>query len=143
MEMKVIDVSAYQGKIDWAVTAQHVDGVIIRCGYGQDMANQDDIRFKENVEACIKYGIPFGVYIYSYAKSVEMAKGEANHVLRCLAPYKDKISFPVYYDLEELGTEGTAGDRADPGGPVRGSGAVRGQHGGDGGAAGRAGFHLR
>ena len=112
MEMKVIDVSAYQGKIDWAVTAQHVDGVIIRCGYGQDMANQDDIRFKENVEACIKYGIPFGVYIYSYAKSVEMAKGEANHVLRCLAPYKDKISFPVYYDLEELGTEGTAVARA-------------------------------
>ena len=112
MEMKVIDVSTYQGKIDWAVTAQHVDGVIIRCGYGQDMKNQDDIRFVENVEACIKYGIPFGVYIYSYARNVDMAKGEANHVLRLLAPYKDKISFPVYYDLEEEGTQGTAVARA-------------------------------
>lgn len=112
MEMKVIDVSTYQGKIDWAVTAQHVDGVIIRCGYGQDAKNQDDNRFHENVEGCIKYGIPFGVYIYSYAKSVEMAKGEAQHVLRLLEPYKDKLSFPVYYDLEEAGTEGTAVARA-------------------------------
>ena len=112
MEMKVIDVSTYQGKIDWAVTAQHVDGVIIRCGYGQDAKNQDDIRFKENVEACIKYGIPWGVYIYSYARNVEMAKGEAKHVLRLLEPYKDKLSFPVYYDLEEDGTQGTAVARA-------------------------------
>jgi lysozyme len=112
MELKVIDVSTYQGKIDWAVTAQHIDGAIIRCGYGQDSEKQDDIRFKENVEACIKYGIPFGVYIYSYARNVSMAKGEANHVLRLLEPYKDKISFPVYYDLEEIGTEGTAVARA-------------------------------
>lgn len=112
MEMKVIDVSTYQGKIDWAVTAQHIDGAIIRCGFGQDIQSQDDDRFKENVEACIKYGVPFGVYIYSYAKTVEMAKGEANHVLRLLAPYKDKLSFPVYYDLEEMGTEGTAVSRA-------------------------------
>ena len=112
MEMKVIDVSAHQSKIDWAVTAQHIDGAIIRCGYGQDVQNQDDIRFKENVEACIKYGIPFGVYIYSYARNVEMAKGEAKHVLRLLEPYKDDISFPVYYDMEEIGTEGTAVARA-------------------------------
>lgn len=112
MEMKVIDVSTHQGKIDWAVAAQHIDGAIIRCGYGQDDPRQDDIRFKENVEACIKHGIPFGVYIYSYARNVNMAKGEANHVLRLLEPYKDKISFPVYYDLEEMGTEGTAVARA-------------------------------
>ena len=112
MEMRVIDVSSYQGKIDWAVTAQHVDGVIIRCGIGQDMVSQDDVRFKENVEGCIQYGIPFGVYIYSYAKTVEMAKGEAAHVLRLLAPYKDKVSFPVYYDLEEKGTEHNAVERA-------------------------------
>lgn len=112
MEKKVIDVSTYQGKIDWATTAQHVDGVIIRCGFGQDIPSQDDDRFKENVEACIKYGIPFGVYIYSYAKNVEMAKGEAAHVLRLLAPYKGKLSYPVYYDLEEKGTEHNAVERA-------------------------------
>ena len=112
MEKKVIDVSTYQGKIDWAKVKNCVDGVIIRCGFGQDIQSQDDDRFKENVEACIKYGIPFGVYIYSYAKTVEMAKGEAAHVLRLLAPYKGKLSYPVYYDLEEKGTEHNAVERA-------------------------------
>lgn len=112
MEMKVIDVSVHQGKIDWSVVKDHVDGVIIRCGYGSDIRSQDDKRFIENVEACIKYGIPFGVYIYSYAKSIASAKSEALHVLRLLAPYKDKLSFPVYLDLEEHGTSKGAVERA-------------------------------
>lgn len=112
MEMRVIDVSSYQGKIDWAVTAQHVDGVIIRCGWGKDRMNQDDEQFVKNVEGCIQYGVPFGVYIYSYAKDIESAKSEAAHVLRLLAPYKDKVSLPVYYDLEEKGTEHNAVERA-------------------------------
>jgi len=112
MELKVIDVSKHQGKIDWARVKAHIDGAIIRCGYGQDIKTQDDERFVENVEACIKHGIPFGVYLYSYAKTVDMAKGEAAHVLRLLAPYKGKLSYPVYYDLEEPGTEKTAVERA-------------------------------
>jgi GH25 family lysozyme M1 (1,4-beta-N-acetylmuramidase) len=61
---------------------------------------------------CIKYGIPFGVYLYSYAHTVEDAKSEANHVLRLLEPYKGKLSYPVYYDLEEKGTENGAVERA-------------------------------
>lgn len=112
MEMKVIDVSKYQGNIDWATVKGHIDGAIIRCGVGSDIRSQDDVRFKENVEGCIKHGIPFGVYLYSYAKSVAGARSEALHVLRLLAPYKDKISFPVYYDLEESGTERGAVERA-------------------------------
>ena len=112
MEMKIIDVSQHQKEIDWWKVKNQVDGAIIRCGFGQDVKTQDDKYFVRNVEACIKYGIPFGVYIYSYAKTVEMAKGEANHVLRLLAPYKGKLSFPVYYDLEEAGTEKTAVERA-------------------------------
>ena len=110
--MKVIDVSAHQGKIDWAVTKNYVDGVIIRCGYGQDIPKQDDKQFVRNVEACIKYGIPFGVYLYSYAKTLDAVAGEAAHVLRLIAPYKGKLSFPVYYDLEEQGTENGAAERA-------------------------------
>jgi len=112
MELKIIDVSKHQGVIDWETVKDHVDGVIIRCGYGRDMTSQDDEYFVRNVEACIKYGIPFGVYIYSYAKTIEAAKSEAAHVLRLLAPYKDKISFPVFYDLEEAGTENGAVERA-------------------------------
>lgn len=112
MEMKVIDVSKHQGKIDWEKVKDHIDGVIIRCGYGSDIRSQDDVRFKENVEACIKYGIPFGVYLYSYAKTIAGAKSEALHVLRLLGQYEDKLSFPVYYDLEETGTEVGAVERA-------------------------------
>lgn len=111
-EMKVIDVSKHQGDIDWAKVKGNIDGAIIRCGFGSDIRSQDDIKFKANVEGCIKHGIPFGVYIYSYAKSMAGAKSEALHVLRLLEQYKDKLSFPVYYDLEEPGTEKGAVERA-------------------------------
>ena len=112
MELKLIDVSKHQGTINWREVKKHIDGAIIRCGFGQDMIKQDDEKFVENAEACIKYDIPFGVYIYSYANTIEAAKSEAAHVLRLLAPYKDKLSYPVYYDLEEAGTSHNAVERA-------------------------------
>ena len=112
MVMKIIDVSKHQGTIDWAKVKNSVNGAIIRCGYGDDYTAQDDPKFKENVEACIKYDIPFGVYIYSYAKTLAQSISEAKHVLRLVQPYKDKLSFPIYLDLEEHGTSDGAVDRA-------------------------------
>lgn len=112
MELKLIDVSTHQGKINWKEAKKHIDGAIIRCGYGRDIISQDDRRYVENVEACIKHNIPFGVYLYSYAKDIEGAKSEAAHVLRLLEPYKNDLSYPVYYDLEEKGTENGAVERA-------------------------------
>lgn len=112
MELKVIDVSKHQGVIDWSKVKDHVDGAIIRCGYGMNIQSQDDEQFVANVEGCLKYGIPFGVYIYSYANTIKAAESEAAHVLRLLAPYKGKLSYPVYYDLEEDETEETAVERA-------------------------------
>jgi hypothetical protein len=44
-----------------------VDFVIIRCGYGNNIASQDDKYFAQNVAGCEKYNIPYGIYIYSYA----------------------------------------------------------------------------
>lgn len=111
-ELKIIDLSYHNGAVDFAKVKTQADGVILRCGYGSDIPKQDDKRFKEYVEACILYNIPFGVYLYSYAKSEEQAKSEAQHVLRLLEPYKDKLSYPVYYDLEEKGTESGAAERA-------------------------------
>lgn len=109
----VIDVSSFQGNINWeAVKASGVTGAIIRCGWGQDIASQHDPKFKRNVEECIRLGIPFGVYLYSYAKTTEAAKGEASHMMRLMGPYKDKMTFPVFYDLEQAGTEKGAVDRA-------------------------------
>lgn len=106
----VIDVSEWQGKIDWEKVKPHISGAILRCGYGSDLEKQDDAQFKRNADECTRLGIPFGVYLYSYAKTNDKAKSEAEHVLRLVKPYK--LSFPVYYDLEEAGTEKGAIDRA-------------------------------
>lgn len=98
---KVIDVSEHQGIIDWEkVKAAGIYGAIIRCGYGQDIINQDDKYWKQNVSECERLGIPYGVYLYSYASDATAAKGEANHVLRLMKDCK-KVSFPVYIDIEE------------------------------------------
>lgn len=109
--MKVIDVSTWQGVIDWEKVKSHIDGAILRCGYGMNLDHQDDDQFRRNADECTRLGIPFGVYIYSYAKTIIQAKSEADHVLRLIKPYK--LSFPVYLDLEESGTENGAKERAE------------------------------
>ena len=111
MNRLVIDVSYHQGTIDWKkVKAAGVEGAIIRCGYGMDMESQDDKQWKRNADECTRLGIPFGAYLYSYADSTAKAQSEAQHALRLLAGYK--LSYPVYYDLEEAGTESGAEERA-------------------------------
>lgn len=100
--LKGIDVSKWQGKIDWEkVSKTDVKFVIIRCGYGDNIKSQDDKYFMENVAACEKYGIPYGIYLYSYAKNVKMAKSEVKHVLRLIKEAKAKPTYPVYLDMED------------------------------------------
>jgi len=93
------DVSHWQGKINWAKAKDEIDFAILNLGYGQDIESQDDKQFARNAAECKKYGIPYGAYIYSYADTVEKAKGEAEHAIRVLRGYD--LSFPVYYDLED------------------------------------------
>lgn len=108
---KVIDVSYHNGTIDWdKVKTAGIDGAIIRCGFGSDIASQDDKQWKRNADECTRLGIPFGTYLYSYAKTDAQAKSEAEHVLRLIKGYK--LSYPVYYDLEEPGTQSGAVGRA-------------------------------
>ena len=110
MALKVIDVSYHNGKIDWAkVKASGVDGAIIRCGYGSNMSSQDDTQWKRNADECTRLGIPFGTYLYSYADTESKARSEAEHVLRLVKGYK--LSYPIYYDLEENGTQSGAVNR--------------------------------
>lgn len=112
-KIMIIDVSKHNKKIDWKkVAAIGVTGAIIRCGYGDDIESQDDQYFKANMDGALAAGIDVGVYLYSYAKSEEQARSEAAHVLRLVAPYKDRLSLPIYYDLEEKGTEAGAKERA-------------------------------
>ena len=106
MERFLIDVSEHQGIINWEQVKDHIDGVILRCGYGMDIASQDDKQWARNVAECERLGIPYGVYIYSYATNTDRAKSEAQHVLRLIQGHK--LSYPVYFDIEEPGTEGSA-----------------------------------
>ena len=99
-----IDVSEFNHDIDWDLAAaDDVKYAFIRCGFGQDSESQDDKYFHINMEKAIKAGVKVGVYFYSYATSEEAAIGEAEHCLRLIEPYKDQISFPVFYDIEEEG----------------------------------------
>ena len=110
MKKILIDVSEHQGKIDWEKVKPQINGAILRCGYGSDYPEQDDEQFKRNADECTRLGIPFGVYIYSYAKNVEQAKSEANHALRLVKGYT--LSYPIYLDLEESDTANGAVERA-------------------------------
>ena len=107
-----IDVSHHQGEIDWEkVKADGVDFAIIRCGYGMDQTDQDDRYFEYNASECERLGIPYGVYIYSYADTVERASSEADHALRLLQGHT--LSYPVFYDMEDdsvvyVGNDGLA-----------------------------------
>ena len=97
---KGIDVSEWQGDIDWnRVKNTDVEFAIIRCGFAGNYSKYDDKKFVRNVKECQRLGIPFGVYLYSYAQDVEDAKDEANHTLRLLQGLN--LSYPVFYDLEE------------------------------------------
>lgn len=98
--LKGIDVSYHNGVIDWRkVKAAGIQFAIIRCGYGSDLKQQDDKQFKNNVIGCQKNGIPFGVYLYSYATNTSQARSEAEHVIRLVKGLK--FDFPVFYDLED------------------------------------------
>ena len=83
--LKGIDVSYWQGTIDWAkVKKAGVDFAIIRCGFGSNAKDNDDTKFAANVRGCVKNGIPYGVYLYSHANTVSKANNEAEHALRLL-----------------------------------------------------------
>lgn len=104
---KGLDVSHHQGKIDWEkVSKSDVDFVIIRCGYGNNIASQDDKYFAQNVAGCEKYNIPYGIYIYSYALNVSDAKSEAKHVLRLIKSTGAKPTYPIYIDYEDSSQNG-------------------------------------
>lgn len=103
-----MDVSYWQGLINWErVKADDIDFAILRCGYVKTLGRpQVDQQWKRNAQECERLGIPYGVYIYSYAKTVEAAKAEADHVINTLKGFSP--TYPVYFDLEEKSLESTS-----------------------------------
>lgn len=96
---KGIDVSSYQGRIDFTKVKPYIDFVILRCGYGNDIRRQDDVYYERNARMCKELGIPFGVYLYSYATNLDDARSEVEHTLRLIRD--KKLEYPVFLDVEE------------------------------------------
>ena len=95
-----IDVSKWQGNIDWN-TVKNSSGIqfaIIRVGFGNNQYNQDDTYAEYNMSECERLGIPYGVYLYSYAMSENEAYSEVAHIKRMLNGRKPPMG--VYIDVE-------------------------------------------
>lgn len=99
--MKVIDVSKYNGVINWAKAARNCDGAIIRVGYrgyGSGKLVADD-RYKKNIEGAIAAGLPIGVYFVTQAVTEAEAKIEAQYTMDLVKGYK--LTFPIFIDSED------------------------------------------
>ena len=102
-----IDVSVYQGDIDWeAVKNDRIDFAIIRLGfrgYGESGSMNLDRNFTANLEGAIAAGLDVGVYFFSQAITVKEAAEEAEFVLEYLDGYD--LTYPVVFDWEVIGIE--------------------------------------
>lgn len=98
MTLKGIDVSEWQGTIDWREVAK--DGVqfaVIRAGYGRELSQKDKY-FERNYAGARAAGIKVGAFWYSYADSVARAEQEARTCLKVLDG--KHLDLPVFFDQE-------------------------------------------
>ncbi len=100
-----VDVSTWQGtNIDWQkVKAAGIDYAMVRCSFGWE-EDQEDSALKANLKGLKAAGMPFGLYHYSYADTVEEAKLEAQYVLKVLEDNgltPSDVAYPIAFDIEE------------------------------------------
>ncbi len=113
-----IDVSYYQGDIDWeAVRDAGFEFAFIRIGfrgYGSAGTLNPDENFYRNLEGARKAGLDVGVYFFAQAVNEEEAVEEAEYVLRMLGD--EELTLPVVYDPETIygsaaRTDGVSGEQ--------------------------------
>ena len=99
-DFKGIDISKHNGTIDFGslITNNNLDFMIIRAGYGRHSYQKDE-QFERNYELAKAYGIPVGVYLYSYATDIEGARLEAQNMLGFISG--KSFELPVFYDIED------------------------------------------
>ena len=96
--IKGIDVSYHQKDIDWKkVKDSGIKFAMIRAGTGTN----EDSKFQKNIQDALNEEIKVGVYWFSTAYTINGAKEEAKKCMDVISPYKDKLSFPVFFDYEE------------------------------------------
>ena len=99
---KVVDVSSWQGDIDWNQVKNNVDEAIIRVGWGMSYDDEagTDSKFDYNIKEVQRLGIPYSIYIYGYAKCDRAANKEATFVRNMMHKYNIPNTTFVYYDAE-------------------------------------------
>lgn len=97
-KIRGIDISEFNGDIDFKKVKSKVDYVYIRATYGRYGI---DKRFKEYAQGCINNEIPFSFYYYSYATDLVKAEAEVNFFLEQIKEYKERLIFPVCIDMED------------------------------------------
>ncbi len=98
-----IDVSKYQGKIDWTkVKAQGVEFAMIRVGYRAKSTGEifEDPTARYNMQEAQAAGIKLGAYFFSSAVTEEEARAEAAFTKDIIAKYR--ITYPVAYNCEDF-----------------------------------------
>ena len=110
MSYKGIDVSHFQGNIDWNKVKGNIDFAILRLGWiGNNNNHTLDTKFETYYNACKSTGIPIGVYVYNYCNSQNTAKSGAEWTVNQL---KDKgIDLPIYIDMEDRSIENLGKDK--------------------------------
>ena len=97
----IIDVSKWQGVIDWQkVKDSNIDGVILRSTYG---GNTIDSYFYDYIQSLNEFNIPYGIYHYNTATTTEKAKEQANFMIKTIKMYNARPTFPLFVDIEENG----------------------------------------
>ena len=108
-EQKGIDVSKWNGTIDWnAVANAGIDFAIIRVGYRGYTAGTlvEDPYFKQNIEGATRAGIRVGLYFFTQAITEAEAVEEASMAISLAAGYQ--LQLPIYFDTEKVEGNGRA-----------------------------------
>lgn len=110
MSYKGIDVSHFQGNIDWNKVKGNIDFAILRLGWiGNNNNHTLDTKFETYYNACKSTGIPIGIYVYNYCNSEDTVKSGAEWTVNQL---KDKgIDLPIYIDMEDRFIENLGKDK--------------------------------
>ena len=95
MKRKGVDISYWNGSIDFDALKKEVDFVMIRAGTGLQL----DTNFRRNISECNRVGLPCGIYWFCYALNEEGARAEARLALSVVKDYL--LEYPIAYDLED------------------------------------------
>ena len=109
MSYKGIDVSHYDGNINWRIVKEHIDFAILRLGWIGNTHHELDTKFEIYYNECKREGIPIGIYVYNYCNSEDTVKSGAEWTVNQL---KDKgIDLPIYIDMEDRSIENLGKDK--------------------------------